>query len=84
MDMTEMQQPQTVTDIQQEIGTMHGQRGIVFMFETTAGSCKVALDFYGNGANLNGKRYCDAEATALRALVASGREMTSLRHRLIY
>jgi hypothetical protein len=79
-----MTQTSKVESVQQIIGTMHGQRGIMFAFQTDSGQCKVVLDFYGNGAQLNGKRYADAEATALSAVVQSGRIVTSYTHTLIY
>ena len=72
----------TATSTSQEIGTMHGQRGIVFVFQTSRGQCRVVLDFYGNAAHLNGKRYADAETTALTAVVASGRRVESFTHAL--
>ncbi len=65
-----------VTITTQEIGTMHGHRGIMFTFTTVRDEKKtVTLDFYGNGSAFNGATYPRCEAAALRAMVTAGHEV---------
>lgn len=73
----------TVTNVLENIGTAYGHRGIMFIFDVGQEKpVTVTIDFYGNGRNLNGKRYCDAEAAALMALAAKDLKFMSFRHRL--
>ena len=64
------------TSTTQELGTMHGMRGIQFTFTTVRGEKKtVTLDFYGNGSAFNGATYARCEAACLRAMVTAGHEV---------
>lgn len=72
-----------VTNVHQEIGTMHGHRGITFLFETATGGKRVTFDFYGNGSAYDGAPYNRIEAAALHAMVAAGHKVIGYTHRLI-
>lgn len=72
-----------VTDVLQEIGTMHGQRGIQFVFETTDGKRRVTFDFHGAGSNFNGATYAMCEAAALRSATTAGLTVQGWTHFLI-
>ncbi len=63
------------------IGTMTGARGVQFVFTLKGGGKRtVTLDFYGNGANLNGATYARIESVALGAVVRAGFEVDSSPH----
>ena len=67
-----------------EVGTMHGHRGIRFNFTCTDGTRKtVTLDFYGNGSAFNGATYARCESAALGAMVKVGHEVKTWTHFLI-
>jgi hypothetical protein len=77
-----MTQVQTTTE---EIGTMHGQRGIRFNFTMQDDSqASITFDFYGNGRDFNGAPYARCEAAALRAMVTAGYEVKIWSHFIIH